>query len=94
MVSNVHEAVSRRTKTLQECGNLAQVVQRIDENIGKLNRLIYHDLIKHGKAKVSNDQLKASRCAFFWHQRKIKLLRSELREAKLSLLVSVGALTL
>lgn len=50
--------------------------------------------LKKGKAESIKDKPKASRAALLRHQKKIQSLKSELREVKLSLLVSVGTLTL
>ena len=94
VLSNVYEAISKRTESSQECENLAHVVKRAEEKIEELNDLIEHSLIKNGKDGSIDEKPRASRTAFLRYQRKINSLKSELREVKLSLVVSVGTLTL
>lgn len=94
MLSNAYEAIRGRTETSKECGNLAHIVRRADQKMKELKRLIYQNLVQNGKSEGILDKPKASRIGFIRHQRKIQSLKSELREIKLSLLATVGTLTL
>ena len=94
MLGNAHDTIRERRDYRQECANLAYIVERADQKIGKINQLIYHNLVKNGKIEGIGEKLKASRVGFYRHQKKLKSLRSELREIKMSLSMSVGTLTL
>ncbi|KAL9040139.1 MAG: hypothetical protein Q9214_004603, partial [Letrouitia sp. 1 TL-2023] len=94
VLSNAYEAIRGRTETSKECGNLAHIVRRADQKMKELKRLIYQNLVQNGKSEGNLDKPKASRIGFIRHQRKIQSLKSELREIKLSLLATVGTLTL
>ena len=78
----------------QECGSLAHIVQRASRSIAELNRLIHHELARNGAAPRPDSKPKVSHASFLRHYGKLKSLKGELREIKLSLLVAVGTLTL
>ena len=94
VLSNTHEAIGGRVETEQECGNLALIVERANQKIAELDHLIQHSLIKNGSAHDLEVKPKASRTAFLRHQAKVRSLKIELRDIKLSLLVALGTLTL
>lgn len=98
VLHNVRDAVQERVKTSQECGNLAYVVHRASVKMSELNRLIYGNLVKTGgtgcNSLAEEDTVKASRRAFLRHSGKIKALKDDLQELKMSLLVAMGTLTL
>ncbi|KAI4184709.1 MAG: hypothetical protein L6R41_004570, partial [Letrouitia leprolyta] len=97
VLHNVRDAVQERVKTSQECGNLAYVVHRASVKMSELNRLIYGNLVKTGgtgcNSLAEEDTVKASRRAFLRHSGKIKALKDDLQELKMSLLVAMGTLT-
>ncbi|KAI4174725.1 MAG: hypothetical protein LQ343_002096 [Gyalolechia ehrenbergii] len=98
VLHNVRDAVQVRAKTTQECGNLAHIVHRASVKMSELNRLIYGNLVKTGgtgcNSLADEDTVKASRRAFLRHSGKIRALKDDLQELKLSLLVAMGTLTL
>ena len=94
MLSNTREAVQERIENSQDCGSLGHIVERADQTIAKLNHLIHHRLARNGTAHTPDSKPKASRAAFLWYNGKIRSLKVDLQEIKLSLLVAIGSLTL
>ena len=94
VLSTAREAVQERVETSQDCGNLAQILERASQKITELNHLICYDLVKNGADHPPSSKPKASHTAFLRHHGKIRSLKVDLREVKLSLLIAVGALTL
>lgn len=88
------EVVQSRIETSQDCGNLAQIVQRASKSITELNHLIRHDLAREGKVERLQNKQKASHKGFLRHHRKVKSLKFEIQAIKLSLLIAMGSLTL
>lgn len=82
-----------RKETVQDCGSLARIVHRAGQAVSELNTLIEHQLIK-GDAVDSDGKPRPSRTAFFRYGAKIRTLKAELQDVKLSLLIAVGTLTL
>ncbi|KAL9593600.1 MAG: hypothetical protein Q9219_007474 [cf. Caloplaca sp. 3 TL-2023] len=97
VLHNVRDVVQGRAQASQECGNLGYIVHRASQKLSELNRLIYGNLVKTPSAGCNSlgddDTIKASRRAFLRHSGKIKLLKDEIQEVKLSLLVAIGTLT-
>lgn len=94
VLKTASEIIESRTEKAQECGNLAHIVQRASRSIAELNRLIHHELARGGVAPRPGSEPKVSRTSFLRHHGKLKSLKGELVEIKLSLLVAVGTLTL
>ncbi|KAI4125496.1 MAG: hypothetical protein LQ338_004198 [Usnochroma carphineum] len=98
VLHNVRDVVQSRAETSQKCGNLAFIVQRASEKMSDLNRLIYGNLVKTSSTGCSSlgddDTIKASRTAFLRYSGKIRSLKDDIQEIKLSLLVAMGTLTL
>ena len=98
VLHNVRDAVQGRANGSQECGNLAYIVQRATQKMSELNRLIYGNLVKTPSTGCNSlgddDTVRASRRAFLRHSGKIKSLKDDLQEVKMSLLVAMGTLTL
>lgn len=94
VLKTASEVVESRIKTSQDCGSLARIVQRAGQSISELNELIHHELIQNGAAQDPNNKPKASRTGFLRHRGKLRSLKVELQEIKLSLLIAVGTLTL
>ncbi|KAL8766550.1 MAG: hypothetical protein Q9209_006693 [Squamulea sp. 1 TL-2023] len=93
---NVRDAVQERAKTSQECGNLGFIVQRATLKLSELNRLIYGNLLKTntGNNSINDDDIiKASRRAFLRHSGKIKSLKEEIQDIKMSMMIAMGAMT-
>ncbi|KAL8697163.1 MAG: hypothetical protein Q9201_007272 [Fulgogasparrea decipioides] len=91
VLHNVRDAVTERVKTSQECGNISFIVQRATQKLSELNRLIYGNLLK---TVEDDDTIKASRRAFLRHNGKIRSLKEDIHEIKISLLIAMGTLTL
>ncbi|KAI4252837.1 MAG: hypothetical protein L6R42_007813, partial [Xanthoria sp. 1 TBL-2021] len=97
VLHNVRDAVQKRTKTSQECGNLGFIVQRATLKLSELNRLIYGNLLKTNNGCDpfdDDDTIKASRRAFLRYGGNIKSLVGELRDIKMSMMIAMGAMTL
>ena len=94
VLKTASEIVESRIETSQDCGNLAQIVQRADKSVAELNRLIHQELARKGASQHPDNRPKASHKGFLRHHGKLRSLRAELRDIKLSLLVAVGTLTL
>ena len=94
VLKTASEVIESRTEKAQECGNLAHIVQRASRSIAELNRLIHHELARDGVAPRPGSEPKLSRAGFLRYHGKLKSLKGELVEIKLSLLVAVGTLTL
>ncbi|KAL8826404.1 MAG: hypothetical protein Q9170_007415 [Blastenia crenularia] len=96
VLHNVRDAIQGRVGT-HECGNLAYIVQRASQKMSELNRLIYGNLVKTPSTGCNSlgddDTIKASRRAFLRHSGKIRSLKDEIQELKMSLLVAMGTLT-
>ncbi|KAL8912723.1 MAG: hypothetical protein Q9172_007453 [Xanthocarpia lactea] len=96
VLHNVRDAVEERARTAQECGNLGLIVQRATLKLSELNQLIYGNLLKT-KAACNNpkddDTIKASRRAFLRHSGKIKSLKEDIRDIKMSMMIAMGATT-
>ncbi|KAL6716981.1 hypothetical protein ACLMJK_004895 [Lecanora helva] len=92
VLSKARETVQERSVVSQDCTSLGKIVERANQKVRELNRLIYRDLVKKG-CHFEDDKPKASHVAFFRHHGKIKALKEEIREVKLSLLIAIGALT-
>lgn len=88
------EVVESRIKKSQDCGSLGHIVQRAGQSISELNELIQHELIQNGAAQAPDSKPKASRTGFLRHRGKLRSLKVELQDIKLSLLIAVGTLTL
>ncbi|KAL8947627.1 MAG: hypothetical protein Q9222_006114 [Ikaeria aurantiellina] len=96
VLHNIRDAIQGRAHSSQECGNLSYIVQRANQKLSELNRLIYGSLLKSSNGCNSlndDDTIKASRRAFLRHNGKIKSLKEEIQEIKMSLLVAMGTLT-
>ena len=85
--------MQNRGVAAEDCVSLGKVVEHANQKVRELNRLIYRDLVKK-KGYIEDDKPKASKVAFLRHHGKIKSLKEELREIKLSLLISLGTVTL
>ncbi len=94
VLSYTREAVQRRIENSQDCGSLGHIVERAGQTIAELNHLIYHRLAKNGTAHTPDSKPKASRAAFLWYNVKIRSLKVDLQEIKLSFLVAIRTLTL
>ena len=94
VLKTASEIVESRTETAQECASLAHIFQRASRSIAELNRLIHHELAQNGVARKPDSKPKVSHTSFLRHHGKLKSLKGELLEIKLSLLVAVGTLTL
>ena len=94
VLKTASEVVDSRIETSQDCGSLARIVQRASQSIAELNQLIYHELVRKGAAQNPDNKLKASHTGFLRRHGKLKSLKDDLREIKLSLLIAVGTLTL
>lgn len=94
VLKTASEVVESRNETSQDCGGLARIVQRASQSIAELNHLIHHELVRKGTAQNPDSVLKASHMGFLRRQGKLRSLKEELREIKLSLLIAVGTLTL
>ncbi|KAL9017831.1 MAG: hypothetical protein Q9185_004846 [Variospora sp. 1 TL-2023] len=98
VLHNVRDAVQGRAKTSQECGNVAYIVQRASQKMSELNRLIYGNLVKTPSSGChslgDDDTIKASRTKFLRHSGKIRSLKDDIQELKMSLLIAMGTLTL
>ena len=93
VLNKAKETVQSRDVASQDCASLGKIVERAGQKVRELNRLIYHNLVKKGKF-TEDDKPKASHVAFLRHHGKIKSLKEEIREVKLSLLIAIGTLTL
>lgn len=66
--------------------------------MSELNRLVYGNLVKTPSMGCNSpgdeDTIKASRTAFLRHSGKIRALKDDLQELKISLLIAMGTLTL
>ncbi|KAL8777677.1 MAG: hypothetical protein Q9213_007751 [Squamulea squamosa] len=97
VLHNVRDAVQERATTSQKCGNLGFIVQRATLKLSELNRLIYGNLLKTNTGNNSfndDDTIKASRRAFLRHSGKIKSLKEEIQDIKMSMMIAMGAMTL
>ena len=94
VLKTASEVVESRVETLQDCGSLARIVQRASGSIAELSHLINHELVQKGAAQNHDNKPKASHKGFLRHHGKLRSLRAELQEIKLSLLIAVGTLTL
>ncbi|KAL9011866.1 MAG: hypothetical protein Q9173_003326 [Seirophora scorigena] len=92
VLHNIRDAVEGRAETSQECGNVAYIVQRASLKMSELNRLIYGNLVK--TPQLGMQQPGASRTKFLRHGGKIRSLKDDIQELKMSLLVAMGTLTL
>lgn len=93
VLSKARETIKNRSVAAQDCASLGKIVEHANQKVRELNRLIYRDLVKK-RSCLEDDKPKASPIAFLRHHGKIKGLKEELREIKLSLLIALGTLTL
>ena len=91
---HTQQAIQCRNDTSQDCGSLSHIVKRAGQAVGELNYLIEHHLVSSGHSHGLDEKPQASRAAFLRHGRKIRDLKLEIQEVKLSLLVAVGTLVL
>ncbi|KAL8956008.1 MAG: hypothetical protein Q9183_006451, partial [Haloplaca sp. 2 TL-2023] len=92
VLHNVRDAVQDRAKSSQECGNLSFIVQRASSKLSELNRLIFGNLLKTD-GLGDDDTIRASRTAFLRHSGKLKSLKEDIQEIKMSMLIAIGTLT-
>lgn len=88
------QVVQSRTEASQDCGRLAHIVQRAGQSVAELNELIHRELMRKGAAQTLESKPKASHTAFLKRHGKLRSLKIELQEVKLTLLIAVGTLTL
>ncbi len=97
VLHNVRDAVQERARTAQECGSLGLIIKRATLKLSELNQLIDGTLLKTKTAcnnPKDDDNIKASRRAFLRHSGKIKSLKEDIRDIKMSMMIAMGATTL
>ncbi|KAL8868130.1 MAG: hypothetical protein Q9174_005196 [Haloplaca sp. 1 TL-2023] len=92
VLHNVRDAVQDRAESSQECGNLSFIVQRASSKLSELNRLIFGNLLKTD-GLGDDDTIKASQTAFLRHSGKLKALKEDIQEIKMSMMIAMGTLT-